>query len=748
MLFHIDPLRLWVHKVLPVVYDDSLSYYEVLAKVTKKLNEVIDLTEEQNQYIEEFSTNLTNAINHWEDGMEQEWSSYKSGLNNEWGAFQRNTEQYIENWKNMAESDIEDAIAAGINQFVSYFSDLTQTAVDAAERAMEAAETAAQDAVDAVMPTLENQFDERYAWKTAVGSPLVATTAAGMTDTTKVYVYAGSETGYVNGDWYYYDGTAWQDGGVYNSAAVVTDTTLSEAGVPADAKAAGDEIDKLKSAIYTQSNTPFVAGSINYETGANDNRAAQQQYRLRTNGIYDNTNANVAISLGNYYFTVCVFRNTTSGTSAEPGTTYVGVIQNDGTIKKDTDVKWHQTFYFPENNDYYYRFVLRIGTTTNIDISPTEASNFLLLIKQSDKADKQIYYDRIEFNGVGRYIWCGNHEIASGSTIYFRPVSHATSRGQTGVTLYGIYEAAQSGGYDNLAHAIPDGDTQILKTTRAYHHLQAAAQNNGGGTGEAAAFSFDILIIPPNTPKYGIQSDLAEISLRTAFNRSTCKIFKKVVCCGDSYTSGYIKLDTDSNAIRVNEEFAWPHYMSTATGNNWVNCGSSGANVLSWQTAERGLPKAQTEGAAQAYVIGLMINDVPQGANPVPLGTIDDIGTDAETYYGGMSKIIRELNTISPLAKIFVNTCPRTDRAGFTDYNQAVRDIVETYKNTYPVFCIDLDAMRDIYDFKSLQADAVQGHYTAIGYEQFAEVYEYILSRYIDDHITDFQNVHKIPYGT
>lgn len=30
-------------KVLPLVYDDSLSYYEVLCKVVNKLNEVIDI---------------------------------------------------------------------------------------------------------------------------------------------------------------------------------------------------------------------------------------------------------------------------------------------------------------------------------------------------------------------------------------------------------------------------------------------------------------------------------------------------------------------------------------------------------------------------------------------------------------------------------------------------------------------------------------------------------------------------------
>lgn len=37
-----DKLYYWCYKVLPLVYDDSLSYYEVLCKVVAKLNEVID----------------------------------------------------------------------------------------------------------------------------------------------------------------------------------------------------------------------------------------------------------------------------------------------------------------------------------------------------------------------------------------------------------------------------------------------------------------------------------------------------------------------------------------------------------------------------------------------------------------------------------------------------------------------------------------------------------------------------------
>lgn len=75
------------------------------------------------------------------------------------------------------------------------------------------------------------------------GAPLTATSASAMTDTSKVYVYTGNTGGgYTYGHWYYYNGSAWTDGGVYNSAAVQTDTSLTLSGVAADAKATGDRI--------------------------------------------------------------------------------------------------------------------------------------------------------------------------------------------------------------------------------------------------------------------------------------------------------------------------------------------------------------------------------------------------------------------------------------------------------------------------------------------------------------------------
>ena len=95
------------------------------------------------------------------------------------------------------------------------------------------------------------------------GAPLVAATAAAMTDHAKVYVYTGSETGYTAGNWYYWDGTAWASGGVYNSTALQTDTTLSIAGMAADAKVTGDDITDLKNAF---NNSVFIPGMNMYDT--------------------------------------------------------------------------------------------------------------------------------------------------------------------------------------------------------------------------------------------------------------------------------------------------------------------------------------------------------------------------------------------------------------------------------------------------------------------------------------------------
>lgn len=67
--------------------------------------------------------------------------------------------------------------------------------------------------------------------KAQYGYPFVASTVSAMTDTTKIYVYTGSESGYTAGNWYYNNGTAWVSGGVFNSDSAPLKAEMSLFGV-------------------------------------------------------------------------------------------------------------------------------------------------------------------------------------------------------------------------------------------------------------------------------------------------------------------------------------------------------------------------------------------------------------------------------------------------------------------------------------------------------------------------------------
>ena len=85
-------------------------------------------------------------------------------------------------------------------------------------------------------------LDDTKANLSQIGAPTTAATASQMSDTGKIYVYTGSESGYTFGNWYYWDGTKWASGGVYNSTAFETDTTLSVSRMAADAGTVGQRL--------------------------------------------------------------------------------------------------------------------------------------------------------------------------------------------------------------------------------------------------------------------------------------------------------------------------------------------------------------------------------------------------------------------------------------------------------------------------------------------------------------------------
>lgn len=60
---NLEQIRFWCQKVLPLVYDDSLSYYEFLCKVCDKVNEIISAQNKTNNELSNLSANLKSIIN-------------------------------------------------------------------------------------------------------------------------------------------------------------------------------------------------------------------------------------------------------------------------------------------------------------------------------------------------------------------------------------------------------------------------------------------------------------------------------------------------------------------------------------------------------------------------------------------------------------------------------------------------------------------------------------------------------------
>lgn len=67
----LKPFRFWCQKVMPAIYDDSLSYYELLTKVVKILNDVIDNLEG----VEENTDALLQAFNELQDYVNKYFES-------------------------------------------------------------------------------------------------------------------------------------------------------------------------------------------------------------------------------------------------------------------------------------------------------------------------------------------------------------------------------------------------------------------------------------------------------------------------------------------------------------------------------------------------------------------------------------------------------------------------------------------------------------------------------------------------
>lgn len=97
----IDKLKYWCNKILPLVYDDSLSYYETLCKTSAKLNEVIEST-----------NGLLDAWNTYKNDIDKAFGEYTAGLDKKFDALSDKMSADLLRYKDIVNDTIRDEFDA------------------------------------------------------------------------------------------------------------------------------------------------------------------------------------------------------------------------------------------------------------------------------------------------------------------------------------------------------------------------------------------------------------------------------------------------------------------------------------------------------------------------------------------------------------------------------------------------------------------------------------------------------------
>ena len=256
--------KFWCQKVLPLVYDDSLSYYELLCKVVDYINNLIH---DNSETIDNMDALLT-AYNQLQDYV----NNYFANLDLT-GEVSNKIDEMVE------DGDLLAIIQPTLDAMGQYLVDQStaQQTYNEETRADVTASIASQIAYNTQTRTqVGNSINEQTAYnertreiaQAMVGHPFTANTSSDMTDQTKVYVYTGTTSGsFVNGHWYYYN-NGWVDGGVYNSQALSTDKSLTLEDNAADARYTGLRINAITDALQWRDG---IAVSTQYGTERSDN---------------------------------------------------------------------------------------------------------------------------------------------------------------------------------------------------------------------------------------------------------------------------------------------------------------------------------------------------------------------------------------------------------------------------------------------------------------------------------------------
>lgn len=170
-------------KVLPIVFDNSLSYYEFLGHMQVKLNEVIKALNSQNLVFVEFTHMIELELQNFEKYMEErqdnfeqqmqeEWQQFKTEMETAWNDFKTAMEQAWQEYKDEMDQAWADFQADMLQRFQT-FQDTITAQQTAFEQRMQAVQQQFEDDMENRADTFEQTItDQQNAFEQNVETEL------------------------------------------------------------------------------------------------------------------------------------------------------------------------------------------------------------------------------------------------------------------------------------------------------------------------------------------------------------------------------------------------------------------------------------------------------------------------------------------------------------------------------------------------------------------------------------------------
>lgn len=220
------------------------------------------------------------------------------------------------------------------------------------------------------------------------------------------------------------------------------------------------------------------------------------------------------------------------------------------------------------------------------------------------------------------------------------------------------------------------------------------------------------------------------------YNGDEISVFNKILCIGDSLTSGTFNYLADGSTNNFVEyaKYSYPTFLKKLTGCDVINMGNGGKSSAEWYE----LHENDDLSGYDCAIIQLGVND------QIRYG---EFGTTSQTAF---TSIINKLKTENKNIKIFIaNIIPALSysSAGYIEFSDDLLAWVETINQTDPNV-IPLDIQRyghtNSLDI-STTSDAYNcGHLSALGYRRLAEDYKRYISYYINSNKGQFKEVQFI----